>query len=113
MKQGGLAPGGLNFDCKVRRESTDLEDIFIGHIGSMDAFAAGLLVADKMIRAGEIPRMIQDRYSSWDSGLGAKVEANQSTMEEVAEYATKNPARTTSGKKEKYEVILNQYLFNL
>jgi len=113
MKQGGLAPGGLNFDCKVRRESTDLEDIFLGHIGSMDAFAAGLLVANKMISDGTIPNMVKKRYSSWDSGLGRRVEMGQASMEEVAAYAERNAARTTSGQKEKYEVIKNGYLFNM
>lgn len=112
MKQGGLGSGGLNFDCKVRRESTDLEDIFIGHIGSMDAFAAGLLVADQMLK-GEIPKMVKKRYETWDSGMGAKTEKGFTTMEEVAAYAEANECRTTSGKKELYEVILNRYILNM
>merc|ERR1712062_884930 len=70
MKQGGLAPGGLNFDCKVRRESTDLEDMFISHIAAMDVYAQGLLAAERLMQEGTIPGMLAQRYSSFDTGLG-------------------------------------------
>jgi len=110
LKQGGLGSGGLNFDCKVRRESTDLEDIFLGHIGSMDAFAVGLLNAAKMIEDGAIPKMVRERYSTWDTGLGRKVEQGMATLEEVAKFAERNPPVTRSGKKELYDILVNQYL---
>merc|ERR1719473_1446381 len=74
MEQGGLAPGGLNFDAKVRRESTDLEDYFIGHIGGMDAFARGLRAATKIVEDGTLPGMLSARYAQWDSALGRKIE---------------------------------------
>merc|ERR1719450_1908402 len=73
MKQGGLAPGGLNFDCKVRRESTDLEDIFISHIAAMDVYAQGLIAAEKILNEGVLPGMLAKRYSSFDGSLGAKI----------------------------------------
>lgn len=65
LKQGGIAPGGFNFDCKVRRESTDVEDLFIAHIGAMDCFARGLRIAAKIIQEGEYQKLIDHRYSSW------------------------------------------------
>merc|ERR1719486_1383125 len=65
IKQNGLSPGGLNFDCQVRRESTDLEDIFISHISAMDVYAQGLLAADKIISEGMLPNMIAKRYDSF------------------------------------------------
>ena len=86
---GGLAPGGLNFDSKVRRESTNLADIFIGHIGSMDCFARGLRQAANIINAGNLQKLITERYSSWDSDLGKKVEGGNATMEELEEHAKK------------------------
>jgi len=112
MRQGGLGSGGLNFDCKVRRESTDLEDMFIAHIGSMDAFAVGLINAAKMISEGTILKMVNNRYSTWDTGLGKKVEQGMSSLEEVSAFAERNPPVTRSGKKEKFEVIMNQYLLH-
>lgn len=85
VRQGGLAPGGLNFDCKVRRESTDVEDMFISHIGraqkycesrvlgAMDTFARGLRIAEKIIKDGVFDNLIKERYASFDSGLGKQV----------------------------------------
>jgi len=72
LRQGGIAPGGLNFDAKVRRESTDIEDVFLAHIGAMDCFARGLLNAAKLKEKGTIEKLIKERYSSWDSELGKK-----------------------------------------
>jgi len=111
LRQGGLAPGGLNFDAKVRRESTDIEDLFIGHIGAMDSFARGLKNAHRLIEDGIMAKMLADRYASFGSGLGAKIEAGQATFEDCEEYVKKNgePAKL-SGKQESFEVVLNNYI---
>merc|ERR1719318_1354628 len=74
LEQDGLAPGGLNFDAKVRRESTAVQDMFIAHIGAMDSFARGLRNAVKIIQDGVLPGMVEERYSSYKSGIGAKIE---------------------------------------
>ena len=113
MQQGGLSPGGLNFDCKVRRESTDLEDLFIAHIGAMDAFARGLRIAEKIISDEIIGKMIFKRYESFNTfELAQKVEKGNSTLEELEEFAMikENKPIQKSGKQEFYEMILNQYI---
>jgi len=112
IEQGGLSPGGLNFDCKVRRESTDLEDLFIAHIGAMDTFAKGLRIASQIILDGRISKMVTKRYSSFDNiNLGKKVEEGKCTLEELEKYTIDNgePSKI-SGKQELFESILNQYL---
>ena len=113
IEQGGLAPGGLNFDCKVRRESTDLQDLFIAHIGAMDAFARGLRIAAKIISDKRLSSMVANRYSSFDTAeLGKKVESGTSTLEELEAYAIKSGEPTQlSGQQELYEMILNQYMW--
>jgi len=73
IDQDGLSPGGLNFDAKLRRESTDLEDLFIGHIGGMDSFARGLRNAAKLKIDKVFDKILQERYSSYDSGIGKKL----------------------------------------
>ena len=112
IEQGGLAPGGLNFDCKVRRESTDLQDLFIAHIGAMDAFARGLRIAAKIISDKRLSGMVANRYSSFDNiELGKKVESGASTLEELEAYAMKSgEPKQLSGQQELYEMILNQYM---
>ncbi|MCL4191012.1 MAG: xylose isomerase, partial [Thermoguttaceae bacterium] len=77
LKYGGIAPGGVNFDAKVRRESFEPVDLFYAHIGGMDTFAKGLKIAAAMRASGEIDAMVKDRYSSWDSGVGAEIEAGK------------------------------------
>jgi len=111
LRQGGLQPGGLNFDCKVRRESTDLKDMFISHIGAMDTFARGLKCAAKIIDDDVINKQIEERYSSYKSGIGAKIASGSTSLEELEEYIFKNgePART-SGQQEHYENMLNYYV---
>merc|ERR1712100_117118 len=83
INQNGLNPGGLNFDCKVRRESTDLEDIFISHISAMDVYAQGLIAADKIISEGTLPNMVTKRYDSFNQGLGRSVEEGNCTLEQL------------------------------
>ncbi|XP_029957786.1 xylose isomerase-like [Salarias fasciatus] len=111
IEQGGLQPGGLNFDAKVRRESTELEDLFIAHIGAMDAFARGLRNAVRMIEEGVISGMVKERYSSFSHGLGQKVEDGSATLEDMEAFIKQNgEPRVTSGKQEKYESIFNHYI---
>ncbi|KAI4811350.1 hypothetical protein KUCAC02_014260 [Chaenocephalus aceratus] len=115
IEQGGLQPGGLNFDAKVRRESTDLEDLFIAHIGAMDTFARGLRNAVRIIEDGIIPGMVKDRYSSFSHGIGQKVEEGSASLEEMESFSVTSSSRNgepkvTSGKQEKYESIFNHYI---
>jgi xylose isomerase len=111
LKMGGFATGGLNFDAKLRRDSTDPEDLFIAHIGGMDAFALGLEVAHRILEEGVLPRMVQERYASFDSGAGKKFETQGMSLEELAALATEYPDEgRASGKQELFENILNDYL---
>jgi xylose isomerase len=108
----GLSPGGVNFDAKVRRESFEPIDLFYAHIGSMDAFAKGLKVAAKIIEDGAISKIVDDRYSSWESDLGKKIESGNASFNELEELMLgKGEAETnTSGRQELLENIVNRYL---
>lgn len=109
LRQGGL-PVGFNFDAKVRRESIDLDDLFLAHIGGMDAIAKGLLQAAKMVEDGVMADWVKQRYSSYDSGIGAKIEAGAAPFEDLEKWALENgEPKPISGKQEKYEILLNQY----
>lgn len=110
IRNGGLGNGGSNFDAKLRRNSTDPEDIFIAHISGMDAMARALLNAAAILEESEIPAMVKARYSSFDGGKGKEFEDGKLTLEQVVEYAKKNgePA-TTSGQQEKYETLVALY----
>ncbi|EDO41326.1 predicted protein [Nematostella vectensis] len=111
IEQGGLAPGGLNFDCKVRRESTDIEDMFISHIGAMDTLARALRCAATLIEEGKMSGLVKERYSSFDSGIGSKIEKGLATLEELENFVMANgEPQLLSGKQEKYESILNHYV---
>ena len=77
LKHGGLGAGGVNFDAKVRRESIDPIDLFYAHIGGMDAFARGLKIAAAIRAEGGLQKFVDDRYSSWDTGLGSEIEAGK------------------------------------
>merc|ERR1712048_1411888 len=103
INQGGLSTGGLNFDCKVRRESSDLADLFYSHISAMDVYAQGLIAADKIIEEGTLPNMQRDRYASFNSPLGQKVEAGTCSFEELEKYALENEPKQISGQQELYE----------
>lgn len=111
IEQGGLQPGGLNFDAKVRRESTDLQDMFIAHIGAMDTFARGLRNAAKIIEDGYLGKMLSDRYSTFTEGIGLKIAKGSATLEDCEEFIKEqgNPKKT-SGQQEKYESVLNRYV---
>ncbi len=111
VRNGGLMGGGTNFDAKTRRNSTDLEDIFISHIASMDVMARALLIAADILENSQIPAMVKERYSSFDSGIGKDFEDGKLTLEQVVEYAkTKDEPAATSGKQELYEAIVNMYI---
>ena len=111
LDAGGLGSGGVNFDAKLRRNSSDLEDIFLAHIGGMDTFARALLVADKIRQESNFLGLRQDRYSSFDSGQGKQFESGSLSMEDLRTYALENgePAMR-SGKQELLENLINQYI---
>ncbi|PKV10530.1 xylose isomerase, partial [Xanthomonas prunicola] len=110
LRQGGLAPGGLNFDAKVRRESSDPQDLFLAHIGGMDAFARGLEVADALLTSSPLEQWRAERYASFDKGAGADFAAGKSTLADLAKHAAGNAPKQISGRQEAYENLINQYL---
>lgn len=111
LEQGGLGSGGLNFDAHLRRGSTDLEDLFIAHIGGMDAFAHGLLTADRIIRDGVLKERIAKRYASYDGGIGRQIEEGSASLADLEAYVLANgEPRQVSGKQELLENIVNRYL---
>ena len=110
IRNGGLGNGGTNFDAKIRRNSTDLEDLFIAHISGMDALARALLNAADILEHSELPQMKKERYASFDSGIGKEFEDGKLTLEQVYEYGKKvEEPKQTSGKQEKYETIVALY----
>ena len=110
IRNGGLGNGGTNFDAKTRRNSTDLEDIFIAHIAAMDAMARALESAAAVLEESPLNKMVADRYASFDGGLGKKFEDGELTLEDVYAYGKEvNEPKQTSGKQELYEAILNMY----
>ena len=111
LKAGGLQGGGINFDAKIRRNSTDLADVFHAHIGGADTFARGLLIADKIINSSPYEKLRKDRYESFDSGKGKAFEAGQLSMEDLYKIAKENGELSLkSGKQELFENIINQYI---
>ncbi|MBO9989229.1 xylose isomerase, partial [Xanthomonas phaseoli pv. dieffenbachiae] len=110
LRQGGLAPGGLNFDAKVRRESSDPQDLFLAHIGGMDAFARGLEVANALLTSSPLEQWRAERYASFDSGAGADFAAGKTTLADLAKHAAGNAPQQISGRQEAYENLINQYL---
>ncbi|MBQ9561160.1 MAG: xylose isomerase [Prevotella sp.] len=110
VRNGGIAPGGTNFDAKTRRNSTDLDDIIIAHISGMDACARALLNAVDIMENSPIPQMLKERYASFDSGIGKDFEDGKLTLEQVYEYGKKvEEPQLTSGKQELYETIVALY----
>jgi len=111
LKNGGLPNGGLNFDAKPRRASFEPEDMFYSHIVGMDSFAQGLKIAHRMLEEGKLERFVQERYSSYNTGIGAEITAGRVGFKELEEYALKNDKITnTSGRQEILESIVNQYI---
>jgi xylose isomerase len=111
LKNGGLHTGGLNFDAKIRRNSTDAEDLFIAHIGGMDSFALGLEIADKIIKDGKFDSFVKERYSSFDSGKGKEFEEGKLDLVSLAQLGETAECKKTSGKQEYLKNLLNSYMF--
>lgn len=114
IKVGGFTSGGLNFDAKVRRQSTDKYDLFYGHIGAMDTLALSLKIAARMLQDGELDRRVAQRYAGWSGDLGQKILKGYFTLEQLAQYARQrnlNPLHQ-SGHQEQLENLLNDYLFD-
>ncbi|MBU2887501.1 xylose isomerase [Gilvimarinus agarilyticus] len=111
LRAGGWAGGGVNFDAKRRRNSTDLTDTFHGHIGGMDVFARALIIADDLLQKSNLETMRKARYASFDAGEGAKFEAGDLSLEALAALGNSNgePAQI-SGQQELYENIINRYI---
>lgn len=111
LEAGGLKGGGINFDAKTRRNSTDPEDIFYAHIGGMDAFARALLAAHEILEKSDYRKLRQERYASFDRGAGKDFENGKLSLSDLASLARKNgePAQR-SGRQELFENILNRYI---
>ncbi|GAA4463124.1 xylose isomerase [Nibrella saemangeumensis] len=111
QQAGGIRPGGINFDAKVRRNSTDAEDLFVAHISGMDAFARAFIVADRLLRESDYLKFRAERYASFDNGQGKAFEAGNLSLEDLRAYTLENgepPMR--SGKQEWLESLINQYI---
>ena len=112
LNQGGLAPGGTNFDAKVRRESFDPVDLFHAHIGGMDAFARGARIAAAIRKDGVLDDFVQNRYGSWDAGIGKQIEDGSVTFADLEQYMLEKgeSAANESGRQEWTENLINDYL---
>ncbi|MGB5170196.1 xylose isomerase [Eudoraea sp.] len=111
LQAGGLKGGGVNFDAKIRRNSTDIADVFYAHIGGADTFARGLLVADKILTSSPYNSLRQKRYESFDSGKGLDFEEGKLDLNDLYEIAKANgELNLQSGKQELFENIINQYI---
>ncbi|QDU38218.1 Xylose isomerase [Maioricimonas rarisocia] len=112
LRQGGLAPGGVNFDAKVRRESFEPIDLFHAHIGGMDAFARGAKIAAAIRKDGVLDDFVKQRYGSWDEGIGKQIEDGTATFDSLEAYMLEKgeAAPNASGRQEMLENIINQYI---
>ena len=111
IQAGGFKNGGINFDAKTRRSSSDLEDIFIAHVSGMDVFARALVIADKLLKESDYLKLRKERYSSFDSGKGAEYEAGKLTFEDLRDIASDlGEPQQVSGKQEKFEQLINFYI---
>lgn len=113
IKAGGFTNGGLNFDAKARRGSNTYEDMFLAHIAGMDAFALGLINAHKLIEDGRLDKFVEERYASYNNGIGADIVSGKATLEDLAAYAKtlKGDLVPASGKQEYLESVLNSIIF--
>jgi xylose isomerase len=111
LQAGGLQGGGINFDAKVRRNSTDLEDKFIAHISGMDLFARGLISAEHILKNTNYTQLRTERYASFDGGKGSEFEKGGLTLEDLSAYARQNgEPKQLSGRQELFEqIIANAY----
>jgi xylose isomerase len=114
LEDGGFKTGGLNFDAKIRRESTDPEDMFIAHIGGMDSYARGLLIAHEMLEKSSLADSRRERYASFDSGQGQAFAKGQLSLEDLREYAVKQgEPQQRSGRQEWVENVINDFIFRV
>jgi xylose isomerase len=112
LKNGGLHKGGLNFDSKVRRGSFKPRDIFTSHIAGMDTFAKGLKVAAKLLETGDIEKIVEARYASFNSGIGKDIVGGKVGLEDLEAYALKGKIENDSGNQELLEAILNEHIYS-
>ncbi len=112
LKMGGFVTGGTNFDAKVRRESFEPVDLFYAHIGGMDAFARGLKTAAAIRKDGRLAQFVRQRYDSWNSGIGAQIEAGKAGFKDLEAYMLKkgDPAPNSSGRQEYLENLINEFI---
>jgi len=112
LKYGGLAPGGVNFDAKVRRESFEPMDLFYAHIGGMDAFARGLRIAAAIRADGELDEFVRQRYASWNTGIGAEIESGKADFKSLEAYMMEKGdiSPNVSGRQEMLEHLINRYV---
>lgn len=111
LEAGGFQGGGINFDAKIRRNSTDMEDLFYAHIGGMDSFARALIIADNILNKSDYKKIRTDRYASFDIGKGKEFESGNLTLEDLRNIAAESgEPKTTSGRQEYFENIINQYI---
>ncbi|HYE55693.1 MAG TPA: xylose isomerase [Chitinophagaceae bacterium] len=111
LEAGGLQGGGVNFDAKIRRNSTDAEDLFYAHIGGMDAFARALIVADNVLQRSDYSKFRKERYASFDSGMGKAFEQGKLSLEDLRQFAIDNgEPQTRSGRQEWLENMINRYI---
>ncbi|HEX6181842.1 MAG TPA: xylose isomerase, partial [Chitinophagaceae bacterium] len=111
LESGGFQGGGINFDAKVRRNSTDPEDLFYAHIGGMDAFARSLVIADRVLSESDYKKIRKERYASFDSGDGKAFEQGKLSLEELRDYAIeKGEPEVRSGRQEYLENIINRFI---
>jgi len=111
VESGGIRPGGINFDAKTRRNSTDPEDLFYAHIGGMDAFARALIIADNILNRSDYKKFRAERYGSFNTGKGKEFEEGKLSMEDLRNFAieTGEPP-TRSGRQEWLENIINRFI---
>ncbi|HWI56245.1 MAG TPA: xylose isomerase, partial [Bacillota bacterium] len=113
QQKGGIGSGGFNFDAKCRRGSNDVMDLFYAHIGGMDAFARGLLVADKVLSDDAFNKIVEDRYASWKSPLGKKILSGKASLDSLEQYVLKaGEPVVKSGRQELLEIHFNDLLLN-
>jgi len=111
VRSGGLSGGGINFDAKTRRNSTDLEDLFFSHIGGIDLFARSLLIVESIINESEYIKLLDERYSSFDTGIGKKFTNRELSLDDIANHAKSiNEPNLISGKQEFLENLINRYI---
>ncbi len=111
LRFGGFRGGGINFDAKLRRNSTDLEDLFYAHIGGIDLFAHALEIAHRILEESEYPELLGNRYKTFDGGEGQKFEAGKLSLEDLAEYIGEgDQLKQISGRQEYFENLINRYI---